>query len=237
MTDTLNIRIHSGDSGGRRVVFLHGFASRGDTDWPDEDWSAAIDGLAPTRVVVDLPAHGDSSGLGAASASAIVDRLATELGEVDADLVGYSLGARLAWDLASHPAMNVRRVVLGGLSPAEPFAAVDVEAARGALAGGPAPQDPLTGMIFGMTQLPGNRPADLLDLVQGLASEPFDPQTRPPAQPVLLVGGQDDPMVIGIDEVASVLPDGRVLRVPGDHIGALHDPAFREAVRTFLGAP
>jgi pimeloyl-ACP methyl ester carboxylesterase len=60
-------------------------------------------------------------------------------GEID--VVGYSLGARLAWALAGHPAVAVRRLVLGGLSPMEPFAMVDLPAARTALAGGPAPAD------------------------------------------------------------------------------------------------
>ncbi len=85
-----------------------------------------------------------------------------------------------------------------------------------------------------MVSLPGNRPDDLLDLIEGLATEPFAPEAAAPAMPVLLLGGTDDPMAAGIDELAARLPDVRVRRVPGDHLAALHTDAFRDAVRGFL---
>ncbi|MBS1907329.1 MAG: alpha/beta fold hydrolase [Actinobacteria bacterium] len=221
---------------GRPVVFLHGLASRARLDWPSAEWDPVL-GDRP-QVHVDLPAHGDSPAVGALPTSGAVDLLAEAVAAVapgeEIDLVGYSLGARLAWALAGHPGVAVRRVVLGGLSPMEPFALVDLAAARAALSGGPAPADPITGMILGMATLPGNRPEALLDLIEGLASEPFDPAAGAPAQPVLLLGGTDDPMAQGIDGLAAALPDARVVRVPGDHLAALHAPEFRAAVAEFL---
>ena len=221
---------------GRPVLFLHGLASRARLDWPDAEWDPVLADRPAVRV--DLPAHGDSPAVGALSTSGVVDLLAqavvTACAGEEIDVVGYSLGARLAWALAGHPGLSVRRVVLGGLSPMEPFALVDLPAARAALAGGPAPADPITGMILGMATLPGNRPEALLDLIEGLASEPFDPAVGAPAQSVLLVGGVDDPMAQGIDALAAAVPDSRVMRVPGDHLAALHAPEFRAAVAEFL---
>ncbi|HWG98964.1 MAG TPA: hydrolase, partial [Pilimelia sp.] len=75
----------------------------------------------------------------------------------------------------------------------------------------------------------------LLFLVEGLARQPFDPAATPPVVPTLLVGGQDDPMARGIDAVAAHVPDARVLRVPGDHVTALHGEDFRAAAFDFLG--
>jgi len=221
---------------GRPVLFLHGLASRARLDWPAAEWDPVLAGRP--AVLVDLPAHGDSPAVGVLSTSGVVDLLARAVaagraGE-EIDVVGYSLGARLAWALAGHPGLAVRRVVLGGLSPMEPFALVDLPAARAALAGGLAPADPLTGMILGMATLPGNRPEALLDLIAGLASEPFDPAADPPRQPVLLLGGVEDPMAEGIDALAAAVPDARVVRVPGDHLAALHAPDFRTAVAEFL---
>ncbi|MDX2401202.1 alpha/beta fold hydrolase [Microbacterium algeriense] len=214
------------------VVFLHGLASRGTKDWPESEWTAVLGDRS--RRVLDLPAHGDAPGLGAVPTSAVLDALAEAIGPHEIDLVGYSLGARLAWDLARHPGVAVRRLVLGGLSAGEPFALVDLPAARSAIGGGPAPVDPLTGMIVHMASLPGNRPDEVLDLIEGLAAEPFAPEAGAPAMPVLLLGGVDDPMAAGIDELAARLPDVRVRRVPGDHLAALHTPEFRDAVRGFL---
>lgn len=230
MTSSLFVERHPGT--GRPVVFLHGLASRGAQDWPDAEW-AGVFGERP-RLVVDLPAHGSSPALGTAPTSAALDALADAVGPDEVDLVGYSLGARLAWDLATHPGVSVRRLVLGGLSAGEPFALVDLAAARTAIGGGAAPTDPLTGMIVHMTSLPGNRAGDLIDLVEGLAAEPFAPQSDGPALPVLLLGGTDDAMAAGIDELAQLLPDARAQRVPGDHLAALHTAEFRTAVQDFL---
>lgn len=217
---------------GRPVVLLHGLASSGVQDWPDAEW-AGVFGDRPV-VVVDLPAHGSSPALGTAPTSEVLDALAAVVESAEVDLVGYSLGARLAWDLARHPSVAVRRLVLGGLASGEPFAHVDLAAARGALAGGEAPADPLTGMILHMVSLPGNRPAELIDLIEGLAAEPFDPASGAPAQPTLLLGGADDGMSAGIGDLAVLLPESRVGRVPGDHLGALHAPEFRAAAAAFL---
>lgn len=224
------------EGSGRPVLFLHGLASRARLDWPAPEWGQELSGRP--GVFVDLPAHGDSPAVGALPTSEVVDLIAEAVADVapgeQIDVVGYSLGARLAWALAGHPGVGVRRVVLGGLSPMEPFALVDLPAARAALAGGPAPADSLTGMILGMATLPGNRPQALLDLIEGLASEPFDPASGAPSQPTLLLGGTDDPMAQGIDVLAAAVPDSRVVRVPGDHLAALHSPEFRTAVRDFL---
>ncbi|WP_217183172.1 alpha/beta fold hydrolase [Streptomyces sp. AC495_CC817] len=230
MTASLSVRRQPGS--GRPVAFLHGLASSGAQDWPDAEWGEELAGRP--RVVVDLPAHGASPALGAAPTSRVLDALAEALGGEEADVIAYSLGARLAWDLAAHPGVRIRRLVLGGLAAGEPFALVDLPSARAALVGGAAPADPLTGMIVHMATLPGNRPADVLDLVEGLAAEPFDPAAAAPRQPVLLVGGVDDGMAAGIDELAALLPDAVVERVPGDHVAALHSAEFRRAAAGFL---
>ena len=52
---------------------------------------------------------------------AAIDRPGQEL----ADVIGYSLGARLAWSPAATG--RVGRLVLGGLSPTDPIAGVDIE--------------------------------------------------------------------------------------------------------------
>ncbi|WP_226532394.1 alpha/beta fold hydrolase [Microbacterium paraoxydans] len=230
MTSSLFVERHPG--AGRPVAFLHGLASRGAQDWPDDEW-AGVFGDRP-RVVVDLPAHGGSPALGAAPTSVVVKALASAVGSAEIDLVGYSLGARLAWDLATHPGVSVRRLVLGGLSAGEPFAQVDLAAARTAVDGGAMPTDPLTSMIVHMVSSPGNRPRDLIDVIEGLAAEPFDPRPGGIAVPVLLLGGTGDPMAAGIDDLARMLPDARAQRVPGDHLTALHTAEFRAAVRDFL---
>lgn len=241
MTRSLHLAVrrtrYQGDPSGPPVLLVHGFASRGSADWPDVRWAQPLAARGRDVLVVDLPGHGESAAPdGPAPATAVISALADVVRAAGgaADVVGYSLGARLAWDLASAPGIEVRRLVLGGISPVEPFGLVDVDSARAALSGGAAPADPLTGMILSMAQAPGNDPAALLDVVQGFATEPFDPAATPPRVPTLLLAGLDDPMTQGIEGLSVAVTDGRIERVPGDHIAALRSPELRDAALRFL---
>ncbi|MFD4960688.1 alpha/beta fold hydrolase [Microbacterium sp. NPDC058389] len=240
MTSLSVRRVAAGTPNGPAVLLIHGLASRGSADWPDAEWAAPLAAAGRDVYVVDLPAHGDASRPQApVTTTEVVDLLAGVVRDAGdpVDVVAYSLGARLAWDLAGRTVDGrpaVRRLVLGGLSPFEPLTTVDLPAARAALDGGPEPADPLTAMMLGMARMPGLEPAAVLHLIEGLAAEPFDPAAAPPRVPVLLAGGVDDPMAQGIDALAAGVADARVVRVPGDHLGALHDPAFRDAAQAFV---
>lgn len=226
---------------GPPVVLLHGLASRGDSDWPHERWAQVLAEHGREVLVVDLPAHGDSpspqdANQGAPShvAARIVEavRAATD---AEVDVVAYSLGARLAWEIAGQNLLAVRRLVLGGLSPAEPFVDVDIAAAREYVLHGRTPEDGLTAMVAGMLTNAAGDSESLLYLVEGLAREPFDPAVGVPKVPTLVVAGTDDVMTTGIEDAVTHLPDVRCLRVPGDHSGALTGEDFRAAVFEFLG--
>jgi hypothetical protein len=87
-------------------------------------------------------------------------------------------------------------------------------------------------MILGMTTLPGNRPEALLDLIEGLASEPFDPAAKRPRSPCCCSAGPRTDGA-GHRRARGGRADSRVGRVP-DHLAALHAPEFRAAVADFL---
>ncbi|MGN6425800.1 MAG: alpha/beta fold hydrolase [Leifsonia sp.] len=222
------------------VVLLHGFAASAEEDFGATGWPGAFAAAGRDVHLIDLPGHGGSAAVDgdAARTSAVVAAIADAVDGIAAggqvDVVGYSLGARLAWELAAIG--RVRRLVLGGLSPFEPFAAVDVAAVERAAAG-EAAADPLTAMMAGMVSAPGRDTASLLALMRGLGAEPFTPEAPGaflPAVPTLVVAGADDGMTAGLDDLTSRLPHARYLTVPGDHRGALDSPAFRAAALAFL---
>ncbi|WP_223694989.1 alpha/beta fold hydrolase [Leifsonia poae] len=236
---------HNGvDAAHPLVVLLHGFAASGSADYEATGWPRSLAAAGRRTLVVDLPGHGGSPAIETAAAGTTTTVVTAILAAIEAaepagpvDVIGYSLGARLAWELPAASAGRVRRLVLGGLSPFEPFTAVDIPALRAALAGGDTPADPLTGLMTGMLRTPGLDSASLANLMEGLGSEPFTPAANPPAVPTLLVAGADDRMTEGIDALAADLPLVELLRVPGDHRGTLDSAGFRAAALAFLARP
>lgn len=223
---------------GPAVVLIHGFASTGADDWPAARWAVPLAAAGRETLVVRLPGHGSGGPVaapGEATTTRVLEQLATTMGTEVVDVVGYSLGARLAWDLAAQGAVPVRQLVLGGLSAFDPFGAVDLAAARAFVAGGTTPSDPITAAVAALASAPGRDAASLLNLVEGMAREPFDPAAKQPAVPTLFVAGIDDPMAQGIDQIAALVNGARVVRVPGDHLGALAGDELRDAVFDFLG--
>lgn len=101
----------------RNPVLLHGFTGSG-LSWGDE----IVDGLAAARlppVLVDLPGHGRYVGEwdpARFSLEATLD-LVFEAGAWPTDLVGYSMGARIALHFAVRHPDRVRRLVLESGSP------------------------------------------------------------------------------------------------------------------------
>lgn len=220
------------------VLLLHGFASDGRTDWVETGVAAALADAGRVVVVPDLPGHGESPvPVAPEGAPAVAAALLACVGDGPFDVVGYSLGARLAWELPERAPGRVGAVVLGGLSPFEPFAALDVAALRSAVRGGD-PGDPMTEMIAGMIAgaargVPG-RAHGLVTLVEGLRSTPFEPKGWAGRRPPVFVAGAEDMMTSGIENVVALVPGARLVTVPGDHRAALAGTEFRAAVAEAL---
>jgi len=98
------------------TVWLHGFMGSG------ADWSDMTAALSGEHLAIDLPGHGTNIGLpdaGYTMAGATAQLLAT----LDAEgwdavnLVGYSMGGRLALYIAVHHPQRIRRLVLVSASP------------------------------------------------------------------------------------------------------------------------
>lgn len=235
MTNSLlSSRTHPGPD---PVLLIHGIASNGERDWDSTGFIAALAAAGRGAITVDLPGHGTGPALerGATATHDLAEALAAVIAESGADqrdVVGYSLGARLAWALAATG--RVRRLVLGGLSPMDPFAGFDVDGLVAVLAGTAAPADPMQGMFAHMLSAPGLDAPSVVALIEALGREPFDPAQGAPTGPTLFVAGADDPMAQGVDVLVAAVPGSDLVRVPGDHLGALASDEFRSAAIGFL---
>lgn len=235
MTDSLlTVRTVAGEN---PVLLIHGLGSNSRSDWEASGFVDALTSAGRGAILVDLPGHGDGPALarGEVTTGGIAAALAAAVDEHAGgrvDVIGYSLGARLAWALAATGRVN--RLVLGGLSPMEPFALVNLDALADAAAGKGAPADPITGMFAGMLGAPGLDPTSVIALIGALAAEPFDATKDVPQVPTLFVSGEGDQMAQGVEQMVAGVPGATLVRVPGDHFGALASPEFRAAAIGFV---
>jgi pimeloyl-ACP methyl ester carboxylesterase len=158
------------------------------------------------------------------------------------DVVGYSLGSRLAWEFGATQPELVHRLVLGGPNMADPLAAFDLVAAQRYLADGTPIEDSSTAGLLSMAQaLPSNNIFALLSLVEAIKLEPYDPAEAVPHMPVLLVAGENDERAASMPQLADLaLKAGSMaeqLVLPGrTHTNAITSRAFKQAAIAFLGS-
>ena len=244
------------DAGLRPVLLLHGFSSSSKLNWHDTGWVAALLEAGRRVITVDLPGHG-RSGAPEDMDSYSPSRIRADLLQIafDAgvrplrngdpasgvDLVGYSLGARLAWEFGATQPEIVHRLVQGGPNIADPLAAFDLIAAQNYLADGTTIADASTAGLLKMAMLlPSNNIFALLSLVDAIKAEPFDPAEAVPHMPMLLVAGDQDERAATMPQLAELgIQAGSMaeqLTLPGrNHTNAITSRTFKQGAIAFLG--
>ena len=253
----LYVGIHepANDAGLRPVLLLHGFSSSSKLNWEDTGWISALLDAGRRVVTVDLPGHGRSASpedLDSYSPSRIradllqmsVDAGATPLRDGDPssglDVIGYSLGSRLAWEFGATQPELVHRLVLGGPNVSDPLARFDLVAAQRHLADGTPITDESTAGLLKMAQLlPSNNIFALLSLVEAIKAEPYDPAEAVPHMPMLLVAGESDERAASMPELAAIAARAGTLVeqliLPGrSHTNAVTSRAFKQGAIAFL---
>ncbi|WP_045730667.1 alpha/beta fold hydrolase [Pseudarthrobacter chlorophenolicus] len=243
------------DAGLRPVLLLHGFSSSGKLNWEDTGWVGALLEAGRRVITVDLPGHGRSgapedrdsyspSRIRADLLQTAFDAGVRPLQEGDPssglDVVGYSLGSRLAWEFASTQPEIVHRLVLGGPNISDPLAEFDLTAAQDYLADGTPIADGSTAQLLKMALLlPTNNIFALLTLVEAIKAEPYDPAEAVPHVPMLLVAGDQDERIGSLPKLAELANStggmAEQLVLPGrNHTNAVTSRAFKQAAIAFL---
>ncbi len=239
--DGLTLAYHEVGSG-RPVVLLHGYISAARETWVRSGAAAGLLAAGRRLIMPDMRAHGESAkphDSGAYPKDALtsdVQTLIAHLGLADYDLGGYSLGARVAARLLALGA-RPRRAVLGGtgLDP------IVHAAGRGdnyrqlfARLGTAEPGTPEAQMKAHMASINAD-PIALAHLFDTLVDTPREAFATVKV-PTLVIAGEDDNDRGSVEDLAGVLPQGRLRRVPGDHLTALLGPQFGAEVAAFLSA-
>jgi len=228
---------------GDPVVLVHGFASTKEVNWLQPGWVATLKGAGRRAIALDNRGHGGSSKLYepadyhttklAGDVSALIDHLG--LGR--ADVVGYSMGARIAAFLAfEHPA-QVRSVVLGGLgihlidgvglpeSIAEALEAPSLAAVA----------DPQGRMFRAFAEQTKSDRRALAACIRGSRQTLMREQTASIGMPTLIAVGVKDTIAGSAEALAALMPRARALPIPDrDHMLAVGDKVFKAGVLEFL---
>jgi pimeloyl-ACP methyl ester carboxylesterase len=228
---------------GEPIMLVHGFASNAAVNWVQPGWFASLKGAGRRVIALDNRGHGAStklydpaayhSALMAADVQALLDHLA--LGR--ADVMGYSMGARIAAFLALQYPQRVRAAIFGGLGShlmdgtgVPDGVAQALEAPTSAAVG-----DSRARLFRAFAEQTGSDLLALAACVRGSR------QTLTPAQiatirvPTLVALGSEDAIGGSAPELARLLPSGQALEIPRrDHMTAVGDKVFKQGVLRFL---
>jgi pimeloyl-ACP methyl ester carboxylesterase len=233
------------EGAGVPVVLVHGFASTAKVNWLYPSWVTVLTGAGRRVIALDLRGHGASSKLHdppeyhSAIMADDVRALLDHLGLARADVMGYSMGARItAFFALAHPTC-VRRAVLGGLGINLVNGTGSPDAIAEALEA-PAPalahiHDPAGRMFRSFAEQTGSDLKALAACMRGSRQSLRSDQVALIRSPILVVVGSKDALAGSPHELAALLPAGRALDVPGrDHMLTVGDRVFKQAVLDFL---
>ena len=228
---------------GEPVLLIHGFASSARTNWAETGWLRTLSEDGRRAVLFDHRGHGgsDKPHDPAAYATPLMAddarRLLDHLGIARADVVGYSMGARVAAFLALAAPDRVRSVVFGGLGH-HLVAGVGLPSGIGDAMEAPSLDsltDPMQRMFRRFAEAGGNDLAALAACIRGSRQTLSAEAVGRIAVPCLVAVGTRDAVAGDARALAALLPRGEVLDIPDrDHNPAVGDRTFKAGVLAFL---
>lgn len=230
---------------GAPIVLVHGFASNKEINWVGPGWMSTLTRAGRRAIALDNRGHGASSKLydpAAYHSSVMADDVSALLDHLDlprADVMGYSMGARIAAYLAlAHPD-RVRSAVLGGLGIhlVEGVGLPDTIADALEAPSLSNVTDPTARMFRAFAEQTKSDLPALAACLRGSRQTLTRAEVGRIAMPVMVAVGSEDPIAGSPQELAALIPGARAFVIPGrDHMLAVGDKAFKSAVLDFLAA-
>jgi pimeloyl-ACP methyl ester carboxylesterase len=242
--DSGGVRIHFIDEEeGEPILLIHGFASNVVTNWVNPGWVQTLVEAGRRVIVYDNRGHGESEKLyeparyGAPIMAEDARALLDHLSIARADVMGYSMGARIATFLAlAHPA-RVRSLIIAGLG---------INLVRGMVGSGPiahaleadSVDDVANDTARSFRAFAESTGSDLKALAASMRGprEKITPETLGGISvPTLVAVGSEDVIAGDGAELAKLIPGAQVFDIPRrDHMRAVGDARFKQGVLDFL---
>lgn len=227
---------------GPPIMLVHGFASSLQDNWGQTGWVKRLESAGRRVVALDCRGHGESekphdpAAYQGESMPGDVIRLMDHLSIDRADLMGYSMGGGIALGLIIRRPERFRRAVLAGIGAPGPRAG-DSSAIADALAADESPRtaDTVARDFRAFAIQRGNDLKALAACMRRGRPAPDRKALAAISLPVLVVVGEKDDLVGRGDTLANAIPGARFVPIPDrDHITAVADPRYKEAVLSFL---
>jgi len=228
---------------GDPIFLVHGFGSTAGVNWVYPGWVSALTKAGRRVVALDNRGHGASSKLYdraqysldimAGDVLALMDHLNIER----ADIMGYSLGSRIACRVALHHPERLRSLIIGGLGygliegggPGEDVAlALEAPSLEDVT-------DPMGRMFRAFAdQTRSDRPA-LVACLRGSRQWLTPEQAASIKLPTLIAVGTKDDVGGSAEKLHQIMTHAEVLDIPDrDHMRAVGDRVYKEGVLAFL---
>jgi pimeloyl-ACP methyl ester carboxylesterase len=231
------------EGAGEPVVLVHGFASNKEVNWVTPGWVTTLVRAGRRAIALDNRGHGDSSKLydPAAYHSAMmaedVRALLDHLALTRADVIGYSMGARIAAFLALKHPERIRSVVLGGLGirlvegvglPESIAVALEAPSLTDVA-------DPTAYMFRVFAEQTKSDLRALAACMRGSRQTLSAAEAGQIVVPLVVAVGSEDRIAGSPGELAALIPGAQALVIPGrDHMLAVGDKVFKNGVLEFL---
>lgn len=228
---------------GDPIVLVHGFASTHAVNWIEPGWVDTLVNAGRQVVMFDLRGHGDSDdlydvsdydrGVMASDILALLDHL----GVTDADVMGYSLGAMLSLRFAMDHPDRCRSVVLAGVGDRLFAPSGQIEPVVEALLADSLhdAKTPVGRAFRAFADKNGQDREALAACYQVPRDQLTDADLTQVGVPALVVAGDRDEIAGSAERLAEPFPQGEAVTIPRrDHMRTVGDPAYKQAVLTFL---
>ncbi|HET9904571.1 MAG TPA: alpha/beta hydrolase [Xanthobacteraceae bacterium] len=228
---------------GDPILLIHGFASTKEVNWVHPGWVSTLRAAGRRVIALDNRGHGASTKL-YDPAAYHTDRMCDDaralldhLSITRADIMGYSMGARITAFLAARAPTRVRSAVLGGLGIRLVDGVGLPESIAEALEA-PSLSDvsDTQGRMFRTfaEQTKSDRRA-LAACIRGSRQVLTREEVGAILAPVLIAVGTRDTVAGSPHALARLIPGARVLEIPNrDHMLSVGDRVYKAGVLEFL---
>jgi pimeloyl-ACP methyl ester carboxylesterase len=228
---------------GEPILLVHGFASSKNVNWVYPTWVSELRKGGRRVIALDNRGHGDSEKLYDPAQYSIprmagdVVALMDHLGIPRADVMGYSLGARMTAWLGSTQPERLRSAILGGIGIAMIDGGGPGENVAVALEAPTLEEviDPVGRTFRAFADQTRSDRKALAACLRGSRGLMTRDQAKSIGVPVLIAVGTADEVAGSAEQLGRIIPGSEVLDIPNrDHMRAVGDKVYKDGVSDFL---